>query len=144
MFSSCESFLEEDFRSGITTDNFFNNDAEAQLAVNGLYRLLHNNNLYRQRGLDNFYTHGADVVAASRNVNGTVHNYLFAEGVGDGQLFQGVNQETFSRAILTIQVSGRMLMGVPPSNGPVQQSMQGSMGPVLAADGSRKGLCKSF
>lgn len=84
MFSSCDSFLEEDFRSGITTDNFFNNDAEAELAVNGLYRLLHDNNLYRQRGLDNFYTHGADVVAASRNVNGTVHNYLIAEGVGDG------------------------------------------------------------
>ena len=84
LFSSCDSFLEEEFRSGITTDNFFNNDAEAQLAVNGLYRLLHNNNLYRQRGLDNFYTHGADVVAASRNVNGEVHNYLFAEGVADG------------------------------------------------------------
>ena len=84
MFSSCNDFLEEDFRSGITSDNFFNNDAEAQLAVNGLYRIFHNGNLYRQRGLDNFYTHGADVVAASRNVNGSVHNYLIAEGVADG------------------------------------------------------------
>ena len=84
LFSSCDSFLEEEYRSGITTDNFFNNDEEAELAVNGLYNLLHNNNLYRQRGLDNFYTHGADVVGASRNVNGTVHNYLFDEGVGDG------------------------------------------------------------
>lgn len=84
IFSSCESFLEEDFRSGITTDNFFNNDKEAQLAVTGLYRILHNGNLYRQRGLDNFYTHGADVVGPSRNVNGSVHNYQFAEGVADG------------------------------------------------------------
>ena len=84
MFSSCDSFLEEDFRSGITTDNFFNNDAEAQLAVNGLYRLLHNNNLYRQRGIDDFYTHGADEVSPSRNVNGPVINYQFAEGVSDG------------------------------------------------------------
>jgi hypothetical protein len=80
---SCEDFLEEDFRSGITTDNFFNNDQEAQLAVNGLYRLLHSPNLYRTRGLDDFYTAGADLTASSRNVNGTVHNYQFAEGVGD-------------------------------------------------------------
>ncbi|NOR75549.1 MAG: RagB/SusD family nutrient uptake outer membrane protein [Draconibacterium sp.] len=84
VFSSCDSFLEEDFRSGITTDNFFNNDKEAQLAVTGLYRLLHSGNLYRTRGIDNFYTHGADVVGPSRNVNGAVHNYQFAEGVSDG------------------------------------------------------------
>lgn len=83
-FTSCESFLEEDFRSGITTDNFFNNDAEAELAVNGLYRLLHSGALYRTRGIDDFYTHGADEVSPSRNVNGTVINYQIAEGVADG------------------------------------------------------------
>jgi hypothetical protein len=85
MFNGCDSFLEEDYRSGITTDNFFNNDAEAELAVNGLYRLLHSTALYKTRGIDDFYTHGADVVGPSRNVNGTVHNYLIAEGVGDGE-----------------------------------------------------------
>lgn len=84
LFSSCDSFLEEESRSQLTTDNFFNNDEEAVLAVNGLYDLLHSGNLYKTRGLDNFYTHGADVVGPSRNVNSTVHNYLIDEGVGDG------------------------------------------------------------
>ncbi|MEP5615873.1 MAG: hypothetical protein ABJP76_07170, partial [Flavobacteriaceae bacterium] len=80
----CDEFLEEDLRSAITPDNFFNSDAEAVLAVNGIYRYLHNNNLYRQRGLDNYYTSGADIQGPSRNVNGAIHNYLIAEGVADG------------------------------------------------------------
>lgn len=82
--SSCEDFLEEDFRSGITTDNFFNNDAEAILAVNGVYRLLLRGNMYRTRGLDNYYQNGADETGPSRNVNGNIHNYNIAEGIADG------------------------------------------------------------
>ena len=81
---SCGDFLEEDFRDGITTSSFFNNDAEAQLAVNGVYNLLLNNNTYRQRGLDNYLVSGTDEVAPSRNVNGFIHNYLIDEGVEDG------------------------------------------------------------
>ena len=38
---SCDKFLEEDLRDQIATDNFFNNDQEALLASNGLYRILH-------------------------------------------------------------------------------------------------------
>lgn len=83
-FSSCEDFLEEDFRSGITTDNFFNNDGEALLAVNGLYLTLHSNNTYTIRGLDNFNQNGTDENGPSRNVNGNVYNYNVAEGVSDG------------------------------------------------------------
>lgn len=82
--TGCDDFLEEDFRSGITTDNFFNNDAEAILAVNGLYRILYRGSLYRTRGLDNYYQNGADEVGPNRNVNGQIHNYLIAEGVADG------------------------------------------------------------
>lgn len=93
---ACEDFLEEDLRSSITPGNFFNNDAEAILAANGVYTYYHNNNLYRQRGLDNYYTHGADVVGPNRNVNGSIHNYLIQEGVADGngtwaQLYEVIN-----------------------------------------------------
>lgn len=82
--SSCKDFLTEDFRDGITTDNFFNNDAEAILAVNGIYRLLLRGNMYRTRGLDNYYQSGADESGPSRNVNGNIHNYNIAEGIADG------------------------------------------------------------
>jgi hypothetical protein len=85
VFTGCgDKFLEEDLRDQIATDNFFNNDQEALLAANGLYRILHRGSLYRQRGIDNFYVNGADEVGPSRNVNGAVHNYLMAEGVSDG------------------------------------------------------------
>lgn len=82
--TGCQDFLEEDFRDGITTDNFFNNDAEAILAVNGIYRILLRGSLYRTRGLDNYYQSGADENGPSRNVNGNIHNYNIAEGVADG------------------------------------------------------------
>lgn len=96
---SCDDFLQEDLRDAITPGNFFNNDKEAELAVNGIYRIYHNNNLYAQRGLDDYYTHGADVVGPNRNVNGSIHNYLIAEGVADGngvwsQLYEVVNGTT--------------------------------------------------
>jgi len=81
---SCDDFLEEDFRDGITTESFFNNDAEARLAVNGVYRLLYRGDMYGIRGLDDYYVSGADVVGPSRNVNGLIHNYLIDEGVADG------------------------------------------------------------
>lgn len=83
--SSCQDFLKEDFRDGITTDNFFNNDAEAELAVNGIYRILLRGNMYRTRGLDNYYQSGADENGPSRNVNGNIHNYKIAEGIADGE-----------------------------------------------------------
>ncbi|MEL0652579.1 RagB/SusD family nutrient uptake outer membrane protein [Algibacter sp. TI.3.09] len=100
LLTACgKEFLEEEVRTETSPTNFFNNDAEGELAVNGVYQLLHDNNLYRQRGLDDYYTHGADVVGPSRNVNGTIHNYLIAEGVADGngpwtQLYRIVNNAT--------------------------------------------------
>ncbi len=99
VLGSCDDFLEEDLRDEITPDNFFTNDKEAELAVNGVYNLYHNNNLYRQRGLDNYYTSMADIQAASRDVNGSIHNYLVQEGTADGngtwiQLYRVVNNTT--------------------------------------------------
>ncbi|MBC9797173.1 RagB/SusD family nutrient uptake outer membrane protein [Sinomicrobium weinanense] len=84
VFGGCSKFLEEDLRDQIAVDNFFNNDQEALLAVNGLYRILHRPSMYRTRGLDNYYVNGADEVGPSRNVNGEIHNYLINEGVADG------------------------------------------------------------
>ncbi len=84
LISSCDSFLEEEPRGLLTTGNFYNNDSEAILASNGLYRILHRGNLYRTRGLDNYLVNGTDVVGPSRNVNGNIHNYLINEGVADG------------------------------------------------------------
>ncbi|SHJ06650.1 RagB/SusD family nutrient uptake outer membrane protein [Pseudozobellia thermophila] len=99
VLGSCDEFLEEDLRDQITPDAFFTNDKEAELAVNGVYRLYHDNNLYRQRGLDNYYTSGADIQAANRDVNGSIHNYLIQEGTADGngtwiQLYRVVNNTT--------------------------------------------------
>ncbi|UMB53750.1 RagB/SusD family nutrient uptake outer membrane protein [Lutibacter sp. A64] len=96
---SCDEYLEEELRDAITPENFFNNDKEAELAVNGIYTLYHNNNLYRQRGLDDYNLSGADEVGPNRNVNGSIHNYLIAEGTADGngvwsQLYEVVNGTT--------------------------------------------------
>jgi len=83
-FSSCDSFLEEDPRGELATAIFYNNDSEAILASNGLYRILHRGNLYNTRGLDNYLVNGTDEVGPSRAVNGNIHNYLINEGVADG------------------------------------------------------------
>ncbi|MEO1011116.1 MAG: RagB/SusD family nutrient uptake outer membrane protein [Bacteroidota bacterium] len=102
LFSGCEKFLEEDLRDQIATDNFYNNDQEAFLATNGLYRILHRGTLYRTRGLDNYLVNGADVVGPSRNVNGNIHNYLIAEGVADGNGTWGALYELVRNASLSI------------------------------------------
>lgn len=77
--SSCRDFLDENSKSQLTPDTFFRSDAEAQLAVNGIYQILHTKSLYNDVGLDKFYLHGADEVAANRAEDGDVHNYTFNE-----------------------------------------------------------------
>ena len=48
VLSACDKdFLKEDLRSGLSPSGFFNNHNEAQMAVNGVYALLNNKNLYR-------------------------------------------------------------------------------------------------
>nr|WP_299346290.1 RagB/SusD family nutrient uptake outer membrane protein [Allomuricauda sp.] len=102
VLSGCDSFLEEDLRDQIAVENFFNNDQEAVLAANGLYRILHRGTLYRTRGLDNYYVNGADEVGPSRNVNGNIHNYLIQEGVADGNGTWGALYEIVRNASLNI------------------------------------------
>ncbi len=99
----CDKFLEEDLRDQIATDNFFNNDNEAILATNGLYRILHKGPLYRGRGLENIYQNGADETAPNRNVNREVTNYLIAEGVGDGRGTWAALYEVVRNASLFIE-----------------------------------------
>ncbi len=79
---SCDEFLEEDSRSQLSTESFFNTDNEVALAVNGLYNLLHTDRLYNDIGLDKFYLHGADEVGANRSEDGVVHNYTWDESSG--------------------------------------------------------------
>lgn len=95
---SCDSFLEEDPRGILSTDNFYNNDSEALLASNGLYRILHRGSLYRTRGLDNYLVNGTDEVGPSRNVNRNIHNYLINEGVADGNATWGALYEIIRNA----------------------------------------------
>lgn len=79
--ASCDDFLKEDPRNLLSPENFFNSDAEAMAAVNGLYFGLMDNNLYKGRGLDDFYINGADVAGPSRKFGGVedVQSYTLTE-----------------------------------------------------------------
>ncbi|MBL0745798.1 RagB/SusD family nutrient uptake outer membrane protein [Chryseolinea lacunae] len=77
--TSCNDFLEEKSKSQLSPNSFFKSDGEAQLAVNGVYQIYHNKSLYNDVGLDKFYLHGADEVAANRAEDSDVHSYTFTE-----------------------------------------------------------------
>lgn len=81
LFNGCDSFLEEDPRNLLSPDNFFNSDAEANAAVNGLYHDFMDNNLYSGRGLDDVYISGADVIGPNRVFGGVepVQSYTVSE-----------------------------------------------------------------
>lgn len=81
LLNGCDSFLKEDPRSLLSPDNFFNSDAEARAAVNGLYHDFMDNNLYRNRGLDDFYVFGADVIGPNRKFGGVeeIQSYTLTE-----------------------------------------------------------------
>ena len=84
VLSSCEKdFLEEDLRSGLSPTGFYNNLNEAQMAVNGIYALLNNRNLYRNRNYRGAVQYGSDEVCPQRKVIQTPYNYLYTEGNGD-------------------------------------------------------------
>jgi hypothetical protein len=81
ILTSCEDFLKEDPRNLLSPANFFNSDAEAMAAVNGLYFGLMDGNLYRNRGVDDFYINGADVIGPSRKFGGVepIQSYTITE-----------------------------------------------------------------
>ncbi|SHF00367.1 Starch-binding associating with outer membrane [Mariniphaga anaerophila] len=72
-----DDFLKEESKSELTTTTFFKNDAEAKLAVNGLYMLLHQDGLYRNVGLDRFYLMGGDEVGTNRAEDNETYNYTW-------------------------------------------------------------------
>lgn len=77
--TACEDFLEEEPKSLLTTETFFTTDAEAELAINGLYSLLHVKALYRQTHLDRFYQFGADEMGSNRAENTEEYDYNYNE-----------------------------------------------------------------
>ena len=84
VLSACDKdFLKEDLRSGLSPSGFFNNLNEAQMAVNGVYALLNNKNLYRNRNYRGAVQYGSDEVCPQRKVVQTPYNYLYTEGNGD-------------------------------------------------------------
>ena len=81
---SCDddAFLEEDLRDALSPATFYNNDAEAALAVNGVMMGLISNNGHRNRQYASMSHYGSDEGGPSRgNVAGVYHNYLYEEGV---------------------------------------------------------------
>src|SRR5690606_17276690 len=63
----CNSFLEEDPRGLLSPDNFYNSDAEANAAVNGIYAtFMFNVNLYNVVGLSKYYEFGTDLINPNR------------------------------------------------------------------------------
>jgi len=73
LISSCNSFLEEETRGTLTPTGFFNNDGEANLAINGLYGALANSGALFGRfdRIFNFSMYGADDIGLSRARGGS-------------------------------------------------------------------------
>lgn len=83
---SCDKFLEEDPRSLIAPNNFYNSDLELKAAVNGIYATYFNNaGLYNVVGLSRFYQFGSDEINPNRlGGEGLVYSlYTFSEGVNE-------------------------------------------------------------
>ncbi|MEO1011625.1 MAG: RagB/SusD family nutrient uptake outer membrane protein [Bacteroidota bacterium] len=81
--SSCDDFLEEETRGILAPSNFFNNDEEAIIAVNGVYRHFTFTQLYGNftRGLFKATQYGADDYGLSRTFGPMplVENYTISE-----------------------------------------------------------------
>ena len=69
VLSACDKdFLKEELRSGLSPSGFYNNLNEAQMAVNGVYASLNNQNLYRHRNYRGAVQYGSDEVCPQRKV----------------------------------------------------------------------------
>ncbi len=80
IFSSvgCNEFLEEDPRALLSPNNFYNSDAEAKAAVNGIYATyMFNVNLYNVVGLSKFYEFGTDLINPNRYGGEAADNALY-------------------------------------------------------------------
>ena len=87
-FVRCDSLLEEDPRSLLAPDNFYNSDAELKAAVNGIYATYFNDaGLYNVVGLSRFYQFGSDEINPNRlGGEGLIYSlYTLSEGVNDSR-----------------------------------------------------------
>lgn len=67
LLMSCNDFLKEDPRDILSPNNFFNSDAEAKAAVNGIYgTYMFTQDLYQTVGLSRFYMFGTDLIQPNR------------------------------------------------------------------------------
>src|SRR5690554_4837103 len=85
---SCDKFLEEDPRSLIAPDNFYNSDLELKAAVNGIYATyFRDDGLYNVVGLSRFYEFGSDEINPNRlGGEGLVYSlYTVSEGVNESR-----------------------------------------------------------
>src|SRR5690606_9604540 len=74
----CNEFLEEDPRALLSPNNFYNSDAEAKAAVNGIYATyMFNVNLYNVVGLSKFYEFGTDLINPYRYGGEAADNALY-------------------------------------------------------------------
>ena len=81
----CGDYLEEDFRDGLSPQTFYNSEAEAVMAVNGVYAAMKNSSWNSSRWRAAPWNFGTDELSASRNIWKELHNYTFNEGIYDGQ-----------------------------------------------------------
>ena len=81
----CGDYLEEDFRDGLSPQTFYNSEAEAIMAVNGVYAAMKNSSWNSSRWRAAPWNFGTDELSASRNIWKELHNYTFNEGIYDGQ-----------------------------------------------------------
>ncbi len=83
MLFGCDQFLEEEPRALLSPNNFYNSDAEAKAAVNGIYATFFNSDdLYHVVGLSRFYEFGSDEINPNRfGGEGAIYSgYTFSEG----------------------------------------------------------------
>ncbi len=82
---SCENFLAENPKDIVAPENFFNSEADARQAINGVYAIWKNNSLYGQVGLDHFYDNGADIIEPNRSAEFVepIGNYSMNEALAD-------------------------------------------------------------
>lgn len=79
---SCENFLQEEVRGIIDPSTFYRSDAEATLAVNGIYLNLRQNGFYGNwQGIHTFTQLGADELESSRQFGGNepMQNYTITQ-----------------------------------------------------------------
>lgn len=78
LFTGCNEFLQEDPRGLLSPNNFYNSDAEAKAAVNGIYATyMFDSDLYNVVGLSKYYAFGTDLMNPNRYGGEAKDNALY-------------------------------------------------------------------